>query len=127
MLKLTDLPEEAQEKLKPLSRLGFELLEIDARRIRHEEAEAEFPTEAQEAMRAANKRLIADVDLKVPSPREFVESAFELALLALNSKDFTCDDTEHLAHVLSVARDVNAANNGIVEEASARLRAAFKK
>ncbi len=128
MITLSDLPAEAVEKLKSLSGHGFDLLAIEARRLREQEAFAELPTDPAEAASQANACLVRNDDrIDVDDAEGFVESVLEVACTALANPDFDSSDAIHLHRIIRAATNAQQASMNNTSEASSRLRALLNK
>ncbi|MEI4262326.1 hypothetical protein [Roseovarius sp. D0-M9] len=126
-LNLSDLPPEAVEKLKSLSRHEFGLLSIDAALMRENEAKAKLPSDPMEAAAGANACLIrSDTMIDVDDAAGFVESVLEIASTALGNPDFDDTDATHLHRIMRAAVDAQRASMSNTREANERLRAALQ-
>ncbi|RKF16909.1 hypothetical protein D6850_05100 [Roseovarius spongiae] len=127
-IKLSDLPSEAIEKLKPLSFHDFKMLAIDARRMCEGEILAELPTNSMEAAKDANAcRIRGATTIDVDAAEGFVESALEVASTALANPDFDSTDAIHLHRIIRAVVNAQQASMSNMREANRCLRAAICK
>ncbi len=127
-IALSDLPAEAVEKLKTLPGRSFNMLAIEARRLREQEAFAELPTDPVEAANQANACLVRNDDrIDVDDAEGFVESVLEVACTALANPDFDSTDAIHLHRIIRAATNAQQASMNNMREASDRLRAMLQK
>ncbi len=126
--KLSDLPAESVEKLKPLSHHEFKMLGVEARNMRDADAMAGLPSDPLEAAKGANACLIRSSTLiDVDDAEGFVESVLEVASTALGNPDFDNIDAMHLHRIVRAAVAAQQASMGNIREANERLRAALQK
>jgi hypothetical protein len=105
-MKLTDLPPELQTKLGNLSNLDFDLLGIQARRLKHETELAGFPTEPKEAIGLAYGAMREDVSVNITEPADFISSGLNVVKIALQGTELDKGETSDLWQVLSLITDV---------------------
>lgn len=123
-LSLSDLPEEAVEKLKNLDHADFHLLSVEAYRMRGEDQEAAFPKDAKTAIRDAFKALSASPSLKVDDPMEEIVWAFDMLCFALgNGEDLDKQDCQAFWSIASKGRDLAIGCRDRNQEMRLRLRA----
>ena len=70
-VRLSDLPAEVIEKLKPLSHEEFGFLGGDAYMMRFNEEQAQFPSDPKEAVQGAQRARRADATVTIDDPIEF--------------------------------------------------------
>ncbi|QYX55510.1 hypothetical protein K1T73_10390 [Roseovarius sp. SCSIO 43702] len=127
-IRLSDLPAEAVETLKQLSRRDFELLSIDATNMREVEQMADLPRDPVEAAKAANACLIRnDERIDIDDAQGFVASVLEVACTALANPDFDSTDAIHLHRIIRAAVNAQQASENNMREARQRLRAMLNK
>lgn len=124
----SELPAEAVETLKQLSRHDFEMLSIEARRMQDAEALAELPRDPHKAAKGAIECLIRNDDrIDVDDAEGFVESVLEVASAALANPDFDSTDAIHLHRIIRAAVNAQQASMNNMREATDRLRAMLQK
>ncbi|MGR3639089.1 hypothetical protein [Alterinioella nitratireducens] len=123
-LSLSDLSEEAVEKLKNLDHAGFHLLGVDAYRMRGEDQEAAFSKDAKTAIRDAFKALNASPTIKIDEPMEEIVWALDMLCFALGKgEDLDKQDCQAFWSVANKARDLATEHRDQTREVRQRLRA----
>jgi hypothetical protein len=103
-LKLRDLPREAVEKLKPLGHPSFQMLAIDAVRLREHEATRDFPTDPLEALKGVWEVFGRKPEGVEDDHMEDIQNAVRVVSLVLSSvEDLGQEDCRRLWAVLDRA------------------------
>lgn len=106
-LSLSDLPEEAVEKLKNLRHEDFRLLGVDAYRMRGEDQEATFPKDAKAAIQDVSEALRASPKIEIDEPLEEIVWALDMLCFALGrGEELDRQDCQAFWSVASKARDL---------------------
>ncbi|WP_375263826.1 hypothetical protein [Palleronia sp.] len=123
-LSLSDLPEEAVEKLKDLHHEDFRLLAVEAYRMRGEDQEAAFSKDAKTAIRDAFKALNASPTIKIDEPMEEIVWALDMLCFALGKgEDLDRQDCQAFWSIASKGRDLAIGCRDRDREIRQRLRA----
>lgn len=123
-LFLTDLPADVVEKLKPLSHHQFDLLSIDANRMKDEDARAKLPNNRTQAISGAMQAMRRNVEIDVEEPLYFLASVLTVSRAVLLQGDIDRHDTEAVNHILGIAKDILDKHRVDVSEAFTRLHVA---
>lgn len=122
-VRLTDLPADAVDMLKPLSHSDFRFFGADAHCLRGKEQQAEFPTDPLEAAKGAHKVLRRSVEIDPLGILGQLVTVVRYAFSAGISDDLDRRDCEALWEVANLAGDIMAALKEHDREARERLRA----
>lgn len=122
-IRLKDLPQEAQDKLRDLDHSSAALLAIDAMHARNAAKAANYSADPLEAMREASRVRNAKVTVEIDDPVGLTLDTLEIAIAALHRKSFDTYDASNLARVLETAEAVLRVYVDNKDEADDRVRA----
>ena len=123
---LSDLPAEAQEALKGMSRAQLEFLLCEVRGHQLDAQVSQYPADAEAAAQGARYALRREATITVEDPLDMLVSLFNVTRMMLahgSTEDLDRTDCLHLWKVTDMADDLLRAHVAAVGEAGLRLRA----